>query len=216
MTEIVPDSVINRHLKCEEIIDSYSSTLNLATQLNKMIDETKHIVKDILDAPTTSYKSVIASELNTVGQIMQCCSHMGYINTSKIIDDVMDTNSVNSDYDTSEVRDTSQPSNSSYNVGGGLFGNTKNENGKSEAPQPPAPSFNVGGGLFGNTKNENGKSEAPQPPAPSFNVGGGLFGNTAKLLNLQLHHLAWVEDYLVIRMRIRTAKLLNLQLHHLL
>ena len=160
MTEIVPDSVINRHLKCEEIIDSYSSTLNLATQLNKMIDETKHIVKDILDAPTTSYKSVITSELNTVGQIMQCCSHMSDINTSKIIDDVMDTNSVNSDYDTSEVRDTSQPSNSSFNVGGGLFGN-KNENKNSEAPQPPAPSFSMGGGLFGN---KNG------------NVSGELFG----------------------------------------
>ena len=34
VTEVVPDSVINRHLKCEEIIDSYSSTMNLATQLS--------------------------------------------------------------------------------------------------------------------------------------------------------------------------------------
>ena len=122
VTEVFPDSVISRHLKCEEIIDSYASTMNLATQLNKMIDETKHMVKEILDAPTTSYERVINCELNTVGELMQCCSHINDINTSEIIDDVMDATSVKLDDHTSEVVNIPQPPDSPNSVSRCLFG----------------------------------------------------------------------------------------------
>ena len=39
VTEVVPDSVLSRDLKCEELIDSYSSTTSLTTKLKTIINE---------------------------------------------------------------------------------------------------------------------------------------------------------------------------------